>query len=199
MLRTLMSAALAAGLGVMPLAAQAASVTLDFEAAPSRSVIWPGSPFFEDGFQIATISGSTFGIVYVDLDQGQSLLVGFENAPSIGDTLEITRADGGLFNVTEFDFASIVGEVSDAVDIVGLRGTTQTGELLGLSSNTFFATQSGAVFGTIDTLRFVVSGVGAGALRLDNFDLVLAPIPLPAGGWLMLAGLGALGAARRRA
>jgi len=182
-------------------AAQAASVTLDFEAAPLDTSILAGSPILEDGFEIATISGSAFGIAISRRDdRGQSLFVGFDNAPSIGDTLEITRADGGLFNVTEFDFASNAGEVSDAVDIMGLRGTTQTGELLGFSSNTLFATQSGSVFGTIDTLRFVVSGVGAASLRLDNFDLEVAPIPLPAGGWLMLAGLGALGVvARRRA
>ncbi|MEM1397800.1 MAG: VPLPA-CTERM sorting domain-containing protein, partial [Pseudomonadota bacterium] len=196
--RTLMSAALAAGLGVMPLAAQAASVTLDFEAAQFDTLILAGSPILEDGFEIATISGNVFGIAVFGGVQGQSLFVGYRNAPSIGDTLEITRADGGLFNVTEFDFASNAGDLSDAVDIVGLRGTTKTGELLGVSSNSSFATQSGSVFGTIDTLRFVVSGVGAASLRLDNFDVELAPIPLPAGGWLMLAGLGALGAVGRR-
>ena len=78
--------------------AQAASVTLDFEATPSGTFILAGSPILEDGFEIATISGSAFGIASSGGDQGRSLFVGLINAPSIGDTLEITRADGGLFN-----------------------------------------------------------------------------------------------------
>ncbi|MEI4233439.1 VPLPA-CTERM sorting domain-containing protein [Roseovarius sp. D22-M7] len=45
---------------------------------------------------------------------------------------------------------------------------------------------------------FALLDGGIVAREIDTFDSTTAPIPLPAAGWMMVAGLGALGALRRR-
>lgn len=50
------------------------------------------------------------------------------------------------------------------------------------------------VFGNVTEITFYTNG--GGNVRID--DLMVAPVPLPAAAWLLIGGVGALGAAARR-
>jgi hypothetical protein len=68
--------------------------------------------------------------------------------------------------------------------------------IVGIGSD--FAVLDLSSYGSIGSLFFDDSSTGAGVAYSDfSFDQGASPIPLPAAGWLMLAGLGALAAARR--
>lgn len=114
-------------------------------------------------------------------------------------------------------WASGVGIYSVAVDLVfstpdvaggGASGAAGFGTLFGTLSGGFL-TWSGDGIGTIDfaqgsVLGFNLEGLAVGGLGTQASSGVtftastLAPIPLPAAGWLLLGGVGALAALRRR-
>ncbi len=98
-----------------------------------------------------------------------------------------------------------------------LSGTGPASNVLSGTFDTSIELNSGSVYevqiahgvGTggefeVDSGFFAIAGsIVEGNANVEDFggrlDGALAPVPLPAGGWLLLAGIGAMGAMRRRA
>lgn len=121
------------------------------------------------------------------------------------EAVTVARADGGLFDARSITF-SLIGKGEKKAGGNALVLTTDAGVSLSLSSGDFrrnafhTVTLDPALFSGLRSLVFASSG--GGNVRIDGFDAgaaaPLGAVPLPAGGWLLLAGLGALGAVRRR-
>ncbi|MDB5661565.1 MAG: sorting protein [Cypionkella sp.] len=114
-----------------------------------------------------------------------------------------------FFEVGFFD--NVANFIATAVDALGNTSTYQEVLQAGFDPQLFFSEFSGtADFNNLSTLSFMVDtsnvpGFGAvpsvdGSLRSISIgDDGVSPVPLPAGGLLLLAGLGGLAALRRKA
>jgi hypothetical protein len=101
--------------------------------------------------------------------------------------------DGNVLN--------IVNGTNGNVDYAsGLSGNTFTTATLTSNDNRLFR-GVGLLFSGNQTFNFAGGNISSGSLRgaLSNDALdVLAPVPLPAAGWMLLAGVGTILAKRRR-
>ncbi|MGS4946643.1 choice-of-anchor D domain-containing protein [Meridianimarinicoccus sp. RP-17] len=131
-----------------------------------------------------------FGIVDAGMDLTASLGVLndiFGPADVLGGSFALPAA--GDFSLTGFDsFADIAaGDVFGGLE-VGFSAST-TGFFEDLISLNAFGSNASGYFGAFDSISL--------ALRAEVRDPTTAPIPLPAGVWLLLGGLGGLVAMRR--
>jgi len=120
----------------------------------------------------------------------------------LNDTFSISLIVGGTFEDPELSAALEISSSSFArmgirTDTTEIGGPQDIG-VGGFDLNDWAIAEGQSIFG------FVFNGVGADLSGIflsqsdGNFTPPLAPIPLPAGAWLMLAGLGALVWQRRR-
>ena len=170
-----LAAALMSGAG----AASAATmqVTLDF----GTSVASPESPYIEDGFEV---SGIRLGLANIG-NPGASIFLD-QFTPS----LTLTRSGGGAFSLISFDYSCNSGICDFSVGSTPITS--------GSSSVDDFATAQPAGFTDITSLVFTWR---SSRYLIDNIVLSyedVAPIPLPAGLPLLLAGLAGLGLLARR-
>jgi hypothetical protein len=131
-----------------------------------------------------------FGIVDAGMDLTASLGVLndiFGPADVLGGDFALPAS--GFFDLTGFDsFADIgAGDVFGGLE-VGFSAST-TGFFEDMISLNAFGSNASGFFGAFDTIGLT--------LRAEVRDPVTAPIPLPAGVWLLLGGLGGLVAMRR--
>ena len=78
--------------------------------------------------------------------------------------------------------------------MTGSNGQSLAFDLSSYSKNSYHSLLFSDEFANVSSVTF--STGGGGNVRID--DLSAAPVPLPAAGWLLLGGLGAIGALRRR-
>lgn len=162
--------------------------------------------------------GSAAQAASVNLDQGAAGpgddSAGGALSLSYGDLGLVNRATGvGAINDTwyfELPQASSIGAavVSLVVDIPILPGTEYSISSLALTlfdaSNTLLGsatTNSGLSLSNLaaGTYRMHIGGSADGSVGgIYNAAVAVAPVPLPAAGWLMLSGLVGLGAFARR-
>ncbi|MBC7479379.1 MAG: VPLPA-CTERM sorting domain-containing protein [Pseudorhodobacter sp.] len=183
------SALLSAAL-VMAGAAASFAATVDFTGAGEQG----GGSYTEDGLVFDDIR-----IVNGNCDSASGRPCGALND---NETSTLTQVGGGTFTLSSFWYqllgngnpntltvmSDLGGLLTFASDVVGHNDDGHTVDLTGL-----------ALFQNISSLTF--STTDGGNVRID--DLVLAgtgpsEVPLPAGGLLLLGGLGALAAFRRR-
>lgn len=181
----LLSAAL-----VMAGAAASFAATVDFTGAGAQG----GGSYTEDGLVFDDIR-----IVNGNCDSASGRPCGALND---NETSTLTQVGGGTFTLSSFWYqllgngnpntltvmSDLGGLLTFASDVVGHNDDGHTVDLTGL-----------ALFQNISSLTF--STTDGGNVRID--DLVLAgtgpsEVPLPAGGLLLLGGLGALAAFRPR-
>ncbi|ETX13239.1 hypothetical protein OCH239_12740 [Roseivivax halodurans JCM 10272] len=89
---------------------------------------------------------------------------------------------------------------TETADVFGRNTSTGMFELLGSVSNTS-AVSTINFAGSFDAIRFTDTTIVPGNRTGDGYDLAaftVAAVPLPAGGLLLIGGLGALGVASRR-
>lgn len=209
---------LAAALKTGASVAQAAVITLDFEGLQNHEAV---NDFYNGGTGSLGSSGVDFGVEFssnslglIDSDAGGS--GNFGNEPSPDTALFFLDGGAATLNFaagfdTGFSFfyssISFVGSI-DVYD--GLDGTGTLLASLALPVTPVGAgdpTGSFNVFEAVGvafagTARSVDFGGSANQIVFDNVtfgaDTPLPTIPVPAAGLLMVAGLGGLGALRRR-
>jgi hypothetical protein len=208
------AAALAAAM--LPAAAtsvSAAPVVIDFEnlgLSPNSTQPYNGSA--EDGFTIATTGFQlNAGNILTPSPLVNVTIISPDNSsvtPGTSETgtLIITEDDTtNPFRFLSADFASN-GNATNPTEIIGfLNGVEVARDVftpIPAMAETFSAVNLLDV--SIDELRFDLTTIvgmlpdPSGSVFVDNVQLAVAPIPLPAAAWLMLGGLGALGAVARK-
>lgn len=167
-------------------AAPSFASTVDFTGASNQG----GGSYSEDGLIFDDIR-----IVSGNCDAASDKPCGALND---NETSVLTQVGGGTFSLSSFWYqllgngnpntltvmSNLGGLLTFASDVVGFNDGGHVVDLTGL-----------ALFQNVTSLTF--STIGGGNVRLD--DLVSpSAVPLPAGGLLLLGGLGALTALRRR-
>jgi hypothetical protein len=163
-------------LGLGASAASAATLNVNFEGSPS------GGVYTENGFTFTSNQGT----------------VSLATCPPTGGCLQINNNEiitvtyvNGAFDVVSFSFRS-PGNGGD-LTISGSNGTSKTiSENLG-GNDLDFVSVDGLFDGVVS---FSWQNLENGSGRVDN--IAFEVIPLPAAGWLLLAGVGGLVAMRRK-
>ncbi len=160
--------------------------TVDFTGAQAQG----GGSYTEDGLVFDDIR-----IVNGNCDAASGKPCGALND---NETSILTLVGGGIFSLSSFWY-QLLGNGNPNM----LSVTTDLGGILTFASNVDGNNDGGhvvdltglALFQNITSLTF--STVGGGNVRLDDLGGPSA-VPVPAGGLLLVAGLGALAALRRR-
>ncbi|MEM8554063.1 MAG: hypothetical protein AAGF71_04455 [Pseudomonadota bacterium] len=190
--------------------ANAETVILDFDALPRGDQIQEGNTLFEDGFALTAILGDGFGarggVFSFNTDPRQFFFAGLD-FPADGNIFEFSRVDGRRFTIEEFQFGSVNLGGNDLIDLVGIRNGVETAAIRNLTDTTggfqqpgnIPITQSGLLFGQIDTLRFIIAeqNISGNGIAFDNFVVSVAPVPVPPGLVALASGLALLGLRRR--
>ena len=185
-MKHVVKAALLAATMVLSGAATSFAATVDFTGAGNQG----GGSYTEDGLifdNIRIVSGNC------DSVSGRPC-----GALNNNETSTLTQVGGGTFSLSSFWY-QLLGKGNPNT----LTVTSDLGGLLTLAANVVGFSDGGhvvdltglALFQNVTSLTF--SKTGGGNVRID--DLVSpSAVPLPAGGLLLLGGLGALAAFRRR-
>lgn len=154
--------------------ATAATVTVDFDSGSSA-----GSTYVEDGFTFT----SNIGTAGTSNDCGSACLQFGNN-----EIITVTYS-GGTFSVLGFDFR-VPGNPGD----LSANGTFVP-ENAGITGNDMSTETFTTEF--LNLTSFTFQNVNNGSGRVDNIVFDVAAVPVPAAGFLMLGGLGALALRRR--
>ena len=177
----------------------------------------PNGSYVEDGYSFTPNSG-TNGQCPVSAD-----------APCVkelkqGVITTMERVGGGLFDLLGFDFLLVGnGNNNGSIIVTGFLDPAKVfeikfGDSLGVFANYTLATVAGGLVGDVDfnegyrvvfnstffagltkaEFTTVSDASGDAQARIDNV-VTPAEVPLPAAGWLLIAGLGGLVSMRRKA
>ncbi|WOI54847.1 VPLPA-CTERM sorting domain-containing protein [Palleronia sp. LCG004] len=163
--------------------AAAATVDIDFDSG-----VLSGGSYSEKGF---TFTSSSRGGVSL----ASNCPTGTPNSKCLqfnnDEIITVMFGDGAAFDVTGFLF-NAPGNRGD-IRISG-GGLTQT--LTEIYNGNTMSQATTNDFDNITSFTFQNAANGTG--RVDNLSFEVAAVPVPAAGFLLLGGLGALGALRRR-
>lgn len=111
----------------------------------------------------------------------------------------ITAENGGTFSVSSFWFQLLGKGTGNSLTLTTDLGSRTFAQPAYKANKGYTISDLGSLFSDISFLTF--STGGGGNVRVDTValsDPSIAPVPLPASGLLLLAGIGGLAAARRR-
>ncbi len=185
----------------------ASPVTLDFEGASSFASI---ADFYNGGTDGDGASGINVGVLFggdAAALSNDELGPYFSNAPTPGTVMTAFGSDAALNVGVGFSGeASFFYSASEATSVGIFSGLNGTGDLLG-SFQLLANAQNGCSdtgFCHWDFISMTFSGVaqsiqfGEAAFVAAFDNVTVAPVPLPAAGWLLLSAIGGLGAVSRR-
>lgn len=176
-------------LGVMVSTTAAQATVIDFGTHPGNY-----NPYIEDGF--------SFDHVSLDNSNGNCpfsdpacLKLNSGNGGGFSQTI-MTRLGGGVFDLTgfSFEFSGNARVNTLIVSALGYGNLTLTVGVGGILKNTSYSLMN-LLFADVAAVTF--SSTSGGTVRIDNI-VATAAVPVPAAGFLLLAGLGGLAALRRR-
>jgi hypothetical protein len=151
--------------------------------------------FGTDAGNMASYSEDGFTFAPARLVNG-NCLDGACLALNTNETTTLTFASS-VFDLEAFSF-NLLGQPAEltVTSDTGASAVFGTGEY---GFNTYNTVDLGSLFEGVTSILF--DNTGSGNIRIDNVELSgdVAPIPLPATGLLLLVGIGALTAARKRA
>jgi hypothetical protein len=176
----LAAAAIFASAGCLASTASAATLT-DFDGDKNIA------PYTEDGFSFAPariVNGNCLSNGCLALNDNES-------------TSMTSTAVPNLFTLSGLSFNLLGRGTDNYLRLTGSNGTSLTYTVASFAKNAYHTLTFGNEFANVSSVLF--STGGGGNVRIDDVQASPAPVPLPAAGWLIVAGLGALGALRRRA
>jgi len=142
-------------------------------------------PYDQDGFSFAPAR----------IVNGNCLSSGGCLGLNDNETTTMARSGGtGTFSLGGFSFNLLGKGNVNSLTVSGSNGKTLSFDISSFSKNSYHSLLFSDEFANVSSVTF--STGGGGNVRID--DLSAAPVPLPAAGWLLLGGLGAVGALRRR-
>ena len=141
-------------------------------------------PYDQDGFSFAPAR----------IVNGNCLSSGGCLGLNDNETTTMSRSGSGAFSLTGFSFNLLGRGTGNSLTVTGSNGQSLAFDLSSYSKNSYHSLLFSDEFANVSSVTF--STGGGGNVRID--DLSAAPVPLPAAGWLLLGGLGAIGALRRR-
>lgn len=187
-------------------AAPAFSLTLDFQDVGAYNFV---QEYYNGGTNDAGLTGTNYGVSF-GLDilgmTNDEFFTYYDNAPNPG-AIAAVGADGalniaaGFTGAVSFSYSAIAATTVTVFS--GLNGT-------GIELGTFNLAATNGVcseelpFCSWDIASLSLAGVAhsiqfGGTAGVAGFDdITVAPVPVPAAGWLMLSALGGLGALNRR-
>lgn len=207
----------AAALCALPCIGSAA--TLDFEEFTTFQQL--GTQFTTQDFRFTATSGDMLaypaGVVPTVPESG-STSIGMSNNPNapapVNSSLTVTSVSGALFNLNSFRAAEgrnagqfFAAFASTSIDILGRRSDGSTVSLSfvfdGIAKDdpaTDFETVTFSGFTNLTSFSVTGQGGirGGYSFLLDDVNVTLAPVPLPAGLPLIVTAVAAMGAVRLR-
>ncbi|MEP7247148.1 MAG: VPLPA-CTERM sorting domain-containing protein [Gammaproteobacteria bacterium] len=189
-------------------AAPAFSATLDFEGASSFGSI---DRYYDGGTDQNGGAGTNYGLSFgLDALGLSNDVLGpyYSNAPSPGTVMTAVGQDAALNSISGFGGqASLWYSSTENTSVSIYSGLNGTGALLGTFDLIANATNGGcsdspfcfwqqATVSFSDIAHSIQFGTAANVAGFDN--VTVAPVPLPAAGWLLVSALGGMGALARR-
>ena len=171
--------------------AQAATVTVDFESAPTGWI----SQLQTQGFNFTSTAtnGNEIEIIVFDYGPNDSTDLSLAYCPDFCD-LRMTRTDGTNFSISSATIFNI-GGAGNPYTITGLKAGGET-LLLETSISGNPATVSfGADWVNLEAVVFGVGELGTLGTAID--DIVTTVVPLPPAAWLFVSALALLGWKRK--
>lgn len=110
--------------------------------------------------------------------------------------LDLSTGGSFLIDLLTFDLSGTSAEIGLTVNGVTSARDFSQSDIGTLSFD--FALFGGVDFANVTSISLFVDAIDAPALDVSFDDLRVAPVPVPAAGLMLLGGLGALGAAKRR-
>lgn len=179
----------------LTLAGASSAATIDFDNG-----IDGGTVYTQNMFQFTEIGG---GNISTPSNCGSKCLL-LQNANS-GKIYELTHVDGFAFDLLSFSFngTDVGGNPKNFVpsDALFVSETTMGGTLFTDTVNGNTMTDTGPLANFMGVTALYFFSAGNGSARVDDLELVLSSVsevPLPATALMLLAGLGAFGAVKRR-
>lgn len=177
---------------LIALAGASSAATIDFETDSN-----PGHPFEQAGFQVTQVGG---GNVSTPNNCGSACLL-LQNGSS-GKTYKLSQIGGGAFNLLSFSFNGTDAKGQNAgnpVDALFASLTTSGGTVFTDTVNGNVMTSTGPLSQFMGVTAVYFFNAGNGSARVDDIKVeAVSAVPVPAAGYMLLAGLGAFAAFRRR-
>ena len=172
---------------LFPLAAAAALAGVFASAAPAATIDFSGDktdPYLQDGFSFAPIR-----IVNGNCLDNACMALNDNETTTLTSTL-----DPNLFTLTGLSFNLLGNGTGNFLQLVGSNGVSLVYSAASYAHNVYHTLVFGDEFKDVTSVVF--STGDGGNVRVD--DIGASPVPLPAAAWLLLGGIGALAAVRRR-
>ncbi|MCU4653551.1 VPLPA-CTERM sorting domain-containing protein [Roseibacterium sp. SDUM158016] len=120
------------------------------------------------------------------------------NNPNVtgGEIVTLSRVGGGTFSVTEFWFQFLGRALDNTLRVTGGSSLVDFVQTSYPHNNGGQTVSVAGLFDNITSISF--QNLNRGSVRIDDIEVSIAPVPVPAAGLLLLTALGGMAFWRRR-